>query len=115
MIEEVRRQFREIPGIMEGKGKPDYARCVFISTQSALKEMIAPGLLVLLAPLFFGVLFGVEALAGMLAGALGVGVVQAISCANSGGAWDNAKKYIESGHFVEKVPMPTKLQLLVTP
>lgn len=99
MIEEVRRQFREIPGLMEGKGKPDYARCVFISTQSALKEMIAPGLLVLLAPLVFGVLFGVEALAGMLAGALGVGVVQAISSSNSGGAWDNAKKYIESGQF----------------
>jgi len=99
MIEEVRRQFREIPGIMEGKGKPDYGRCVFISTQSALKEMVAPGLLVLLAPLIFGVLFGVEALAGMLAGALGVGIVQAISSSNSGGAWDNAKKYIESGEF----------------
>lgn len=99
MIEEVRRQFREIPGIMEGTGKPDYGRCVFISTQSALKEMVAPGLLVLLSPLVFGVLFGVEALAGMLAGALGVGIVQAISSSNSGGAWDNAKKYIEGGEF----------------
>ncbi len=99
MIEEVRRQFREIPGLMAGTGKPDYGRCVFISTQSALKEMIAPGLLVLLAPLVFGVLFGVEALAGMLAGALGVGIVQAISSSNSGGAWDNAKKYIESGEL----------------
>ena len=99
MIEEVRRQFREIPGLMDGKGTPDYGRCVFISTQSALKEMIAPGLLVLLSPLVFGVLFGVQALAGMLAGALGVGVVQAISSSNSGGAWDNAKKYIEGGQF----------------
>ncbi|MBP6217925.1 MAG: V-type H(+)-translocating pyrophosphatase [Oligoflexales bacterium] len=97
MIEEVRRQFRTIPGLMEGRAKPDYARCVFISTQSALKEMVAPGLLVLLSPLVFGVLFGVEALAGLLAGSLAVGVVQAISSSNSGGAWDNAKKYIESG------------------
>lgn len=99
MIEEVRRQFREIPGLMAGTGKPEYGRCVFISTQSALKEMIAPGLLVLLSPLVFGILFGVESLAGLLAGALGVGLVQAISQSNSGGAWDNAKKYIETGHL----------------
>lgn len=99
MIEEVRRQFKTIPGIMEGTGKPDYSSCVFISTQSALKEMVAPGLLVLLSPLVFGVLFGIEALAGMLAGALGVGIVQAISSSNSGGAWDNAKKYIETGEL----------------
>ncbi len=99
MIEEVRRQFREIPGLMQGTAKPDYGRCVFISTQFALKEMIAPGLLVLLSPLVFGVLFGVETLAGMLAGALGVGIVQAISSSNSGGAWDNAKKYIETGEL----------------
>ncbi len=99
MIEEVRRQFREIPGLMAGTAKPDYGRCVFISTQFALKEMVAPGMLVLLSPLVFGVLFGVEALAGLLAGALGVGVVQAISSSNSGGAWDNAKKYIETGEL----------------
>lgn len=97
MIEEVRHQFRTIPGIMEGKGKPNYSRCVSISTEAALKEMIAPGLLVLLTPLVFGILFGIEPLAGLLAGALAVGVVQAISSSNSGGAWDNAKKYIETG------------------
>ena len=97
MIEEVRDQFKNIPGIMEGTGTPDYKKCVAISTQAALKEMMAPGLLVLCAPLVFGVLFGVEALAGMLAGALAVGIVQAISASNSGGAWDNAKKYIETG------------------
>ena len=97
MIEEVRRQFRTIPGILEGTGKPDYRKCVSISTGSALKEMIAPGMLVMLTPLGFGVLFGIEALAGMLAGAIGVGLVMAISSSNSGGAWDNAKKYIETG------------------
>ena len=97
MIEEVRHQFKTIPGIMEGKGTPDYKRCVEISTQAALKQMIAPGLLVLCSPLVFGALFGVQALAGMLAGALAVGIVQAISASNSGGAWDNAKKYVETG------------------
>jgi K(+)-stimulated pyrophosphate-energized sodium pump len=99
MIEEVRHQFRTIKGIMTGQGRPDYRRCVAISTQAALKEMIAPGCLVLGSPLVFGVLFGSEALAGMLAGALGVGVVMAISSSNSGGAWDNAKKYIETGAY----------------
>jgi K(+)-stimulated pyrophosphate-energized sodium pump len=97
MIEEVRDQFKNIPGIMDGKALPDYKKCVAISTSAALKEMIAPGLLVLCSPLVFGILFGVEALAGLLAGALTVGVVQAISASNSGGAWDNAKKYIETG------------------
>ena len=97
MIEEVRHQFKTIPGIMSGEGKPDYRRCVSISTTAALREMIAPGMLVMLAPLVFGILFGIEALAGMLAGALGVGIVQAVSASNSGGAWDNAKKYIETG------------------
>ena len=97
MIEEVRHQFRTIPGIMEGRGRPDYKRCVAISTTAALNEMIAPGILVITSPLIFGVLFGIEALAGMLAGAIGVGVVMAISSSNSGGAWDNAKKYIETG------------------
>ena len=98
MIEEVRRQFREIPGIMEGKGDPDYEQCVAISTQAALKEMIAPGVLIMGAPLVAGFLFGIEATAGLLAGSLVCGGVLAISSSNSGGAWDNAKKYIEKGH-----------------
>ncbi len=99
MIEEVRRQFREIKGLMEGKTKADYARCVEISTHSALKEMIAPGVLALVAPFAIGILLGAEALGGLLAGALITGVCLAISMANSGGAWDNAKKYIETGAF----------------
>jgi len=97
MIEEVRRQFREDAGIMAGTSKPDYANCVDISTKAALKEMIAPGLLAIIAPLFIGILLGPEALGGMLAGALSAGVLLAIMMANAGGAWDNAKKYIESG------------------
>jgi len=99
MIEEVRRQFREIPGIMEEKAKPDYARCVDISTAAAIKQMIVPGLMAVLAPLAVGFIFGTEALGGLLAGALVSGVMIAIQMSNSGGAWDNAKKYIESGHF----------------
>lgn len=99
MIEEVRRQFREISGIMEGTGKPDYAKCVEISTVSALKEMILPGLLAVSAPLLMGFTLGVEALGGMLAGTLVSGVVMAIYMANAGGAWDNAKKFIEEGKF----------------
>lgn len=99
MIEEVRRQFREIPGIMEGKATPDYAECVAISTRAALKEMIAPGVLIMGTPLVVGFLFGVEAVAGVLAGSLVCGGVMAIASSNSGGAWDNAKKYIEAGNF----------------
>ncbi len=98
MIEEVRRQFREIPGILEGTGKPDYARCVEISTTAALKEMIIPAVLAIGSPLLVGFLFGAEALGGMLAGTLITGIMLAIFMANSGGAWDNAKKYIEQGH-----------------
>lgn len=96
MVEEVRRQFREIPGLMEGKNKPDYKKCVDISTTAALREMIAPGVMVLGTPIVVGYLFGIPSLAGVLAGALVSGVVLAISSANSGGAWDNAKKYIEA-------------------
>ena len=99
MIEEVRRQFREDKGIMEGTSKPDYANCVDISTRAALKEMIAPGLMAIIAPLFIGIVLGANALGGMLAGALASGVLLALMMANAGGAWDNAKKYIEEGHF----------------
>ena len=98
MIEEVRRQFKTIPGIMEGKGKPDYSSCVEISTQAALKEMMLPGLMAVAAPLLCGIILGSSALGGLLAGALVTGVLMAIFMANSGGAWDNAKKYIEDGH-----------------
>ena len=99
MIEEVRRQFREKKGIMEGAEKPDYAKCVDISTGAALKEMIAPGLIAIVVPLLVGIVLGVEALGGMLAGALSAGVLLAIMMANAGGAWDNAKKYVEEGNY----------------
>ncbi len=97
MIEEVRRQFKEFPGIMEGTQKPDYAQCVDISTAAALKKMIVPGVLAVVSPLLMGLVLGAEALGGLLAGALVTGVLMAIFMANAGGAWDNAKKYIESG------------------
>lgn len=100
MITEVRRQFKEIPGIMEGTGKPDYARCVDISAKSALKEMVLPSLLAVIVPIVVGVMpgLGKETLGGVLAGTLVTGFLLAIMMANSGGAWDNAKKYIEEGH-----------------
>lgn len=97
MIAEVRRQFREIPGLVQGKGRPDYARCVSISTSAALREMILPGSLAVAVPLAVGVVLGKEALGGMLAGATVTGVLLAIMMSNAGGAWDNAKKYIEDG------------------
>ena len=113
MIEEVRRQFREkpgimkgeekrqfktMPGIMKGTEKPDYKSCVAISTTAALKEMLVPGVMAVLAPLVVGILLGPSALGGLLAGALVTGVMMAIFMSNAGGAWDNAKKYIETGH-----------------
>ncbi len=99
MVEEVRRQFREIPGLMEGKAKPDTARCVDISASAALREMIVPGLVAVLAPVIVGFTLGPEALGGMLGGATLTGVLLALMMANSGGAWDNAKKYIEAGNL----------------
>lgn len=97
MVEEVRRQFREKKGILEGKEKPDYSTCVEISTASALKEMILPGILAIVVPLIVGIFLGSEALAGLIGGAVVTGVLMAIMMANAGGAWDNAKKYIEGG------------------
>ncbi|KOA20738.1 putative K(+)-stimulated pyrophosphate-energized sodium pump [Clostridium homopropionicum DSM 5847] len=97
MIEEVRHQFKTIPGIMEGKAKPDYKKCVDISTSAALKEMILPGVLAIVVPIAVGMLLGVEALGGLIGGAVSSGVLIAIMMANAGGAWDNAKKFIERG------------------
>ena len=108
MIDEVRRQFREDKGIMEGTSKPDYANCVDISTKAALKEMVAPGLMAIIAPIVIGILLGAEALGGMLAGALSSGVLLALMMANAGGAWDNAKKYIEEGNYGGKGSEPHK-------
>ncbi|MDD5469952.1 MAG: sodium/proton-translocating pyrophosphatase, partial [Candidatus Peribacteraceae bacterium] len=99
MIEEVRRQFKEIKGLMEGKAEGDPARCVSIATGAAIKEMMVPGLLAVISPVAIGLLLGTEALGGLLAGSLLSGVLLAISMANSGGAWDNAKKYIEAGNL----------------
>ena len=99
MVNEVRRQFREIKGIMEGKAEPDYARCVEISTRGAQREMIFPSLLAIIIPIIVGLIFGVAGVMGLLAGGLGSGFVLAVFMANSGGAWDNAKKFIEEGNF----------------
>ncbi len=99
IVNEVRRQFREIPGLMEGTANPDYTECVDIATKGALREMIVPGLMAVAAPLATGFVLGVEALGGMLIGAVGAGFMLAIMMATAGGAWDNAKKYVELGHF----------------
>jgi K(+)-stimulated pyrophosphate-energized sodium pump len=99
MVNEVRRQFREIPGIMEGKAKPDYARCVEISTSAALRELVPPGALAILTPLAVGFILGPLALGGLLIGSVVSGVFLAFLMTNGGAAWDNAKKYIELGNF----------------
>jgi len=99
IVEEVRRQFREIPGLMEGKAKPDYARCVTLSTQGALRRMVTPVIIAIIAPLAVGFILGKYALAGFLLGSIASGFILAIIQANAGGAWDNAKKFIEMGHF----------------
>ncbi|NLM45177.1 MAG: sodium-translocating pyrophosphatase [Firmicutes bacterium] len=112
MIEEVRRQFREIPGLMEGKAKPDYARCVDISTGAALRQMVLPGLLAVIVPLLTGLILGRQALGGLLAGSLLSGVLLAIFMANAGGAWDNAKKYIEGGAHGGKGSEPHKAAVI---
>src|SRR5690606_18212752 len=98
MVNEVRRQFREIPGILQGIGRPDYARCVAISAKGAQREMVVPSLLAVIVPIATGVLFGVAGVMGLLVGGLSTGFVLAVFLANSGGAWDNAKKYIEEGN-----------------
>jgi len=99
MVEEVRRQFKEIAGLMEGKAKPDYAKCVDIAAKGALKELILPSVLSIIAPLLVGFVFGKEALGGFLAGSIVTGIIFALFMANAGGMWDNAKKYIEAGAF----------------
>ena len=99
MVEEVRRQFREIEGILEGKAEPDYARCVEISTRAAQREMLLPALLAVIIPIVVGLIFNVAGVLGLLSGACAGGFAMAVMMANAGGAWDNAKKYIEDGHF----------------
>ncbi len=112
MIEEVRRQFREITGLLEGEAEPDSARCVEISTRSAIREMVAPGLIAVLAPVVTGFVLGVSGLGGLLAGALVTGVLMALMMANAGGVWDNAKKYIEEGHHGGKGSEPHKAAVI---
>jgi K(+)-stimulated pyrophosphate-energized sodium pump len=99
MVAEVRRQFREIAGIMEGKAEPDYARCVAISTKGAQREMLFPSILAIVVPVLVGVILGVGGVVGLLIGGLSAGFVLAVFMANAGGAWDNAKKYIEEGNL----------------
>jgi K(+)-stimulated pyrophosphate-energized sodium pump len=108
IVLEVRRQFREIPGLMEGTAQPDYRACVGISTESALREMILPGALAVVVPIVVGFVLGKEALAGMLVGATASGFLLAVMMANAGGAWDNAKKWIETGQMGGKGSEPHK-------
>ena len=112
MVNEVRRQFREIAGLMEGRVRPDYARCVDIATRGALREMIVPGLSAVVIPIAVGILLNKEALGGLLAGSIVTGVPLALYLANSGGAWDNAKKYIEEGHHGGKGKDPHKAAVI---
>ena len=112
MIEEVRRQFKTIPGLLEGKAEPDSAQCVAISTKAAIREMLMPGLLAVIAPVATGFALGVAGLAGLLAGSLVTGVLMALMMANAGGAWDNAKKYIEEGHLGGKGSDPHKAAVI---
>jgi K(+)-stimulated pyrophosphate-energized sodium pump len=99
IVQEVRRQFKEIPGLMEGTAEPDYAACITISTNAAIRQMIVPGLMAIVAPLLIGKLLGIAALAGFLVGSIASGFIVAIFMANAGGAWDNTKKFIEQGHL----------------
>jgi K(+)-stimulated pyrophosphate-energized sodium pump len=108
MVQEVRRQFKEFPGILEGTQRPDYARCVAISTAGAQREMIVPSLLAIVVPVAVGLLFGVAGVMGLLAGGLATGFAVAVMMANSGGAWDNAKKHIEKGAYGGKGSDPHK-------
>jgi len=112
MIEEVRRQFKTIPGLLEGKAEPDSAQCVSISTKAAIREMVMPGLLAVIAPVATGFALGVAGLGGLLAGSLVTGVLMALMMANAGGAWDNAKKYIEEGHLGGKGSEPHKAAVI---
>ncbi len=112
MVDEVRRQFREIPGIMEGTGKPEYAKCVAISTAGAQKEMMVPSLLAIAVPFVVGLLFGVPGIVGLLAGGMTTGFTLASMLNNSGGAWDNAKKYIERGNYGGKKSEPHKASVV---
>jgi K(+)-stimulated pyrophosphate-energized sodium pump len=112
MVDEVRRQFREIPGIMDGTGKPEYAKCVEISTKGAQSEMLVPSMIAIVVPLAVGVIFGVPGVIGLLAGGMSTGFVLATMLNNSGGAWDNAKKYIERGNFGGKKSDPHKASVV---
>jgi K(+)-stimulated pyrophosphate-energized sodium pump len=108
MVDEVRRQFKQIAGIMEGKAEPDYARCVAISTRGAQRQMVLPSLLAIIVPVSTGVVLGVAGVMGLLIGGTSTGFVLAVFMANSGGAWDNAKKFIEEGNFGGKGSSPHK-------
>ncbi|MDP2864341.1 MAG: sodium/proton-translocating pyrophosphatase, partial [bacterium] len=112
VVEEVRRQFKEIPGIMEERVEPDYGRCIDLITKKSLKEMILPGILVILTPILVGVILGAEALGGVLAGSLITGFLLALLMANAGGAWDNAKKFIEAGNLGGKGSLSHKAAVI---
>jgi K(+)-stimulated pyrophosphate-energized sodium pump len=112
MVDEVRRQFREIPGIMEGTGKPEYAKCVEIATRGAQKEMVVPALMAIVVPVVTGIIFGVPGVVGLLAGGMTTGFTLASMLNNAGGAWDNAKKFIERGNYGGKKSEPHKASVV---